>query len=222
MRVLFAFWKRLCYNVRRIHMAYERGERLWMPSIPITPPFSCMLTNTGFLRTGGIPAQWSLTRWFAMLFPGERSSLWGIHRMMSGRTMSFTFRREVYCPAQPKRRSRLSVSGLSALSNWQTQICCALCGMFRSCTIFPICRKCGPTLREPTPAHWLKPPLNIWKYAVTWTWFVHSWLAFRWITLTRMRHWKKIAKRWRRVLILKASAAVPSNPLPRKTTRVSP
>ena len=25
---------------------------------------------------------------------------------------------------------------------------------------------------------------------------VHSWLAFRWITLTRMRHWKKIAKRW--------------------------
>ena len=56
MRVLFAFWKRLCYNVRRIHMAYERGERLWMPSIPITPPFSCMLTNTGFLRTGGIPA----------------------------------------------------------------------------------------------------------------------------------------------------------------------
>ena len=102
MRVLFAFWKRLCYNVRRIHMAYERGERLWMPSIPITPPFSCMLTNTGFLRTGGIPAQRFLTRWFAMLFPGERSSLWGIHRMMSGRTMSFTFRREVYCPAQPR------------------------------------------------------------------------------------------------------------------------
>ena len=26
-----------------------------MPSIPITPPFSCMLTNTGFLRTGGYP-----------------------------------------------------------------------------------------------------------------------------------------------------------------------
>ena len=80
MRVLFAFWKRLCYNVRRIHMAYERGERLWMPSIPITPPFSCMLTNTGFLRTGGIPAQRSLTRWFAMLFPGERSGgyiVWG-------------------------------------------------------------------------------------------------------------------------------------------------
>ena len=49
--------------------------------------------------------------------------------MMSGRTMSFTFRREVYCPAQPKRKSRLSVSGLSALSNWQTQICCALCGI---------------------------------------------------------------------------------------------
>ena len=76
-----------------------------------------------------------------------------IHRMRSGRTMSFTFRREVYYPAQPKRKSRLSVSGLSALSNWQTQICCALCGTFRSCTIFPICRKCGPTLRKPTPAH---------------------------------------------------------------------
>ena len=45
MRVLFAFWKRLCYNVRRIHMAYERGERLWMPSIPITPPFSCMWSD---------------------------------------------------------------------------------------------------------------------------------------------------------------------------------
>ena len=46
------FLKKTLLHVRRIHMAYERGERLWMPSIPITPPFSCMLTNTGFLRTG--------------------------------------------------------------------------------------------------------------------------------------------------------------------------